>query len=184
MIAKIPVSEAKHQTVADRVEIVRTRSSILRDARAGTGADSRVCSRRRIGKGGPSRVRRRGEVHMEMVGCVVRIGGLTRESDESVRRAGGRQGGAIQISGKKGVDRATQWSNWADKTRRLSKKHFGSIESKRLRTEIGRSRGIEDVHAHVIGIGPDTEVRIIEKVRAEMEPITIISASGIRGLRD
>jgi len=32
---------------------------------------------------------------------------------------------------------------------------------------------LKNVHAHVIGIGPDSEVRVVEKVRAEVKAVTV-----------
>ena len=60
-----------------------------------------------------------------------------------------------------------------------TRQHRGAIKGERLRAEKGRAGGIEHVHAHVVGVGPDAEVRIIEEVRAEVKAITIIGAGGV-----
>src|SRR2546426_2638394 len=57
--------------------------------------------------------------------------------------------------------------------------HFGSVESEGLWAEKGGARRIEHVHAHVIGIGPDAQMGIVEEVRTEMIVIAVIRASGI-----
>ena len=44
--------------------------------------------------------------------------------------------------------------------------------------------GIEHVHRHVVAIGPDAEMGIIEKVGAEVKAIAIVSAGGTRGRGD
>src|SRR5262249_52131942 len=67
-----------------------------------------------------------------------------------------------------------------------SGEHLGTIERERLRAEISGAGGIEHIHAHVISVWPDTEVRVIEEVRAEVKVITSPGAGRIvsRGNRN
>ena len=99
--------------------------------------------------------------------------------DEGVRCARGWQGGAIEIGRQERRDRATERTDRADEGGGRTSQHRGAIEGERLRAEIGRAGGIEHVHAHVVGVGPDRQVRVIEEVRAEVKAITIIGAGGI-----
>ncbi len=95
---------------------------------------------------------------------------------------GAPAGGKVEPSrsaGRKGATERTERTDRADESGGRTSQHRGAIESERLRTEIGRTGGIEHVHAHVVGVGPDREVRVIEEVRPEMKPITIIGAGGI-----
>ncbi|PZR75012.1 MAG: hypothetical protein DLM73_06450 [Chthoniobacterales bacterium] len=66
----------------------------------------------------------------------------------------------------------------------LAGQHFCAIESESLRTEIGSTRGVEYVHAHVIGVRPDTDVRVVKKVGAEVKAVTVVSAGGVGRGRD
>ena len=43
---------------------------------------------------------------------------------------------------------------------------------------------VENVHAHVIAIGPDAELRIVEKVRAEMKSIAMVRTRRVTGGRN
>src|SRR5262249_44607091 len=102
---------------ADAIKIIRAGNSILRHAGAGRWTKSGETSRRWIGKGGEGRVRRSYEIHMEMIGGVIWISGLTGKSYESVWSACWRQGRPVEVCRQKGIDRSTER---ADRTYKCS----------------------------------------------------------------
>ena len=113
---------------------------------------------------------------MEVIGRVLVA---AREAEESVRRTGGRQGEAVEVRRQEGRHRATERTDRADEGGRSASQHRGAIEGEGLRAKVGRAGGVEHVHTHVVGVGPDGEVRIIEEIRPEVKAIPIIGAGGI-----
>ena len=116
-----------------------------------------------------------------MIRRVIGIDGLSREADERRRRAGRRQCRAIKVGGQKRIDRTAQGTCWTNEARGKTSEHFCPIERERLWTEIRRPRRIKDVHAHVIGVRPDAQMRVIEEIRAEMKTVAEIGAGGVAG---
>src|SRR5207248_4430879 len=114
-----------------------------------------------------------------MIGRVIRIGALTRESNEGGRRTRRREGWTIEVGGQERVNGAAEWSARADKCRRQVGEHLGTIKRKSLRAEVERAGGVKHVHTHVITVGPDTQLRIVKEVRAKMKAIACISAGGV-----
>src|SRR5438477_12733311 len=110
---------------------------------------------------------------MEMISGVIGIGRLSGKSNKGVGSARRRQGWSIKVRGQKAIDRSTERSDWANESSGLPGQHLGSIEGKRLRAQVRRASRVEDAHAHVIGIRPDAEMGIIEKVSAERNPVAI-----------
>ncbi|PZR75011.1 MAG: hypothetical protein DLM73_06445 [Chthoniobacterales bacterium] len=82
VVAKIPVGEAEHQTVADAIEITGRSYSLLRHACAGSRTERRVGRGGRSSKGSKGRARGRSKVYVEMIGGVILIGDLAGESHE------------------------------------------------------------------------------------------------------
>src|SRR6478736_49404 len=98
---------------------------------------------------------------MEVIGRVFVIAG---EAKEGIWRASRRQSRAIEVRWEERRDGAAKWSNRAYKGSRAARQHRRAIEGKRLRAEVGRARRIEHVHAHVISVGPNAKVRVVEEV--------------------
>src|SRR5439155_14919614 len=117
-------------------------------------------SGRWTGEGSKGRVRRRNEIHVKMVGGIIWIRRLAGKPHKSVRSARWRQPRTIEICGQKGIDRSTKRSDWTNEGSRLPGQHLRTVKGEGLRTEVRCARRVENVHAHVIGIGPYTEVRI------------------------
>src|SRR5207245_2313532 len=46
------------------------------------------------------------------------------------------------------------------------------------------ARGGEDVHAHVVGVRPDPELRVVEEVGSEVEAVAVPGAGRVAGRRD
>ena len=116
---------------------------------------------------------------MEMIGRVIWIGGLTGKSYESVRRACWRQGRPVKICWQKRIDRSTERSDRTNKGSGLARQHLCAVKGERLRTKITRACRVEDVHAHVISIGPNAQVRVIKEIRPKVKSVTVITARGI-----
>ena len=114
-----------------------------------------------------------------MVGRVVRVGNLSRESNKGGGCTGRGKSRPIEVRGQEGIDGTTERTGWTNKGSRLAGQHLGSIKSECLRTEVRGAGGVKDVHAHVIAVGPDAQVRIVVKVRAEMKAVTGITAGGV-----
>src|SRR4029077_10597279 len=117
---------------------------------------------------------------MKMIRRIIWIRGLTGKSYESVRSARWRQPGPVEICWQKGIDRSAERSDGTNKGCGLPRQHLRPIKREGLRTEISRACRIEHIHAHVIGVGPYAEVRVIKKIRAEVKSVTVVTACGIR----
>ena len=113
---------------------------------------------------------------MKVVGRVLVA---AREAEESVRRAGGRQGETVEVGRQKGRNRAAERTDRTDEGRRSASQHRGTIERERLRTEVSRAGRVEHVHAHVVRVRPDGELGVIEVVRPKVETITIVGAGRV-----
>src|ERR1700681_4080138 len=174
MVTKIPVGQPEHQAVADAVEVIGRGYVLLRHASASARTERRETRGRGRSKGAKGRVRGCDKVRVEMIGRVIRIGSLPGESHERVRRTRWRQSWPIQISGQKGIDRAAERSDRADESSRCTGQHLRAIESKRLRSKIRSAGGVEDVHAHVVTVGPDTQVGIIKKVTPKVKAVAVV----------
>ncbi len=161
VVAEISIRQAKHEPVADPVQLVRIGDPGLGNAIARPGTESGVTSGGHTAEKIKSRVRRGLEVDVEMVD---KVEIAVRETDKSVRRAVGRQGEAIEVRRQKWRDGGAERFDRADESRRITRQHRRAIERERLRPEIGGAGCVEHVHAHVISVGPDGEVRVIVKV--------------------
>src|SRR5580765_1392273 len=94
-----------------------------------------------------------------------------RQTDKSVRGSARWRSKAIEITWQKiGLGRAADNSR-RNECSRIARQHGCAIESKRLRPKACRSSGVENVVRHIIAIRPNSEVRIIEKVGAEVESV-------------
>src|SRR5439155_3090438 len=71
-----------------------------------------------------------------------------------------------------------------DERRRIAREHGRAVERERLRAEKRRAGRVEDVHAHVVGVGPDRELRVVEEARAEVEGVAVVRARRVAGRRD
>ena len=112
------------------------------------------------------------------------VGTAARERDKRIGGAGRRQNRAVEVAGQEGRLSRSSGDSRGDKSGRQAGEHFRAVKGEGLGTEKGGAGGVEHVHGHVVAVGPDAEMRIIEKVGAEVKGITIVSAGGIRGSRD
>jgi len=172
MIAKLAITKPKHEAVAQGIEIVGGRYSQLRDTRPGCGTKSGKTSSGWRGEGRPGGITRSSEIHMEVVNVVFAAAWIADEGLGGARRG---QRGAVEVSRQKGGCRPAQRSCRTDEGRRGAREHFRPIEGERLRPEKTRAGRVKDIHAHVVGIGPHCELRIVEEVRAQMKAIPIIT---------
>src|SRR5260370_19356934 len=85
----------------------------------------------------------------------------------------------MEVGGQERVNGAAEWSGRADKRRRQVGEHVGTIKRESGRAEVGRAGGVNHVHTHVITVGPDTQLRIVKEVRAEVKAIASIGAGGV-----
>src|SRR5262245_26034247 len=113
---------------------------------------------------------------MEMINAVVAAGRIT---NKGLWRTGGGRGAAVDICGEEGCSRATERSDRTNECSRRAREHLGAVKGKWLRAEEAGAAGVKHVHAHVISIGPDTELRVIKEIRAKMEAVTIVTSGGI-----
>src|SRR5262249_49641315 len=146
-------------------------------SRGGTKRRIPCCRRRRKRREGG--IRWRVEVNMKVIGRVVRIACLTRETNKSRGRAVGWQVSSVEIGRQKRIDRATQGSHWTGESSSLTYQHLCPVKGERLRTKISSARGIEHVHAHVVAVRPNTQVRVIKEIGAEMKSVAIVGARRI-----
>src|SRR5688572_23693195 len=112
------------------------------------------------------------------------IRSTARPFDKHRGRARWRQSRSIEIGRK---IRLFEWSigdTGRDESRRQSREHLRAIESERLWSKIRRRERVEHVHAHVIAVGPNAQVRIVEEVGTEMKVVTMIRAGGVASGRD
>src|SRR2546421_11646706 len=107
------------------------------------------------------------------------ISSSARKFYEGRRRAGRRRCRSIEISRQVNVLRRTTGGARANERCRQSRQHLCAVEREWLRAEECCARCIEHIHAHVIGVGPNSEVRIIEEVIAEVERGTVVRTRGI-----
>ena len=182
--AEVAVGNAEHEPIADAVEFIGGGDAHFGNAGTSSGTKRGESCRWRSGKGGKSGVRRCREIRVEMISGVIRATRLPGEADESGGRARGRQSGTIQIGREKRIDRTAQRADWTDESGGLTDEHLCAIEGKRLRPEIRGAGGIKDVHAHVIAVRPDAQVRVIVKVRTEVKPVARVGAGRVGGGRD
>src|SRR6266568_7203531 len=100
------------------------------------------------------------------------------------RRACRRQTRAVEVG------RQVDFFSWSagdpggDERGRLAGEHLGAVECVWLRTQEGCAGRVEYVHAHVIGIGPDTQVWVVEKVGPKVKGVAVPTAGGIAGRGD
>ncbi|HAF14621.1 MAG TPA: hypothetical protein DCK99_13175 [Blastocatellia bacterium] len=161
VVAKIPISQTEHQAVPNAIEFVGRSNSQLGHAGAGRWAERSKARCCRSGESRKGRIRWCSEVHVEVIRGVL---ATSWESYETIRRTGRRQRRAVQIGRQKGRDRAAERADRADEGGGRASQHRRAIERKRLRTEVSCAGGIEHIHAHVIAVGPDSELGIVEKV--------------------
>src|SRR5438093_6046675 len=88
---------------------------------------------------------------------------------------------AVEVGGQVDVLVGAPGDSGGNEGGRLAGEHLRAIEGEGLWAQEGRATRVEYVHAHVIGIGPNTQVWVVEKVRAEMKAIAVVTASGIAG---
>ena len=123
-------------------------------------------------------LRRRREIDVEVISRVFVL--ADRETDEGVRRAGGRQSRAVQVRRQERQRRRPpSGPTGLMKVAGAPASIAARSKANGCGPEIGCAGGVKDVHAHVIGVGPDREVRVIEEVRAKVEPVTVIGAGCI-----
>ncbi len=102
-------------------------------------------------------------------------------------RAGSRRDEAVHVRRQHATEKACSGAALVlveinEAGRGIACDHFGAVESENSRAQKRRTRLIELVIGHVIGVGPHAEVRIVvEIIIRHHEVIKIICASGISG---
>src|SRR5712691_698978 len=112
------------------------------------------------------------------------VGTSAREFHERRRGVCGRRRRAVQVGGQIGVLGGSAGDAGADEGGRVAGQHRRAVEGEWLRAEEGRARRVEYVRAHVVSVGPDGEVRIVEEVVTHVKTIAVIGAAGIARGRD
>src|SRR5204863_1903989 len=120
-------------------------------------------------------------INVELIEVVVTA---TWKSHKRVRRARGRKCVSVEVRRQIGIYTPSAGSGRRDECRGLSRQHLGAIEGERLRTQIRGPRRVEHVHAHVVRVGPDAELRVVVEARTEMEVVAVIRAGRVRGSRN
>src|SRR5258705_5779909 len=105
----------------------------------------------------------------------------TRKLHERRRRSYWWQDGAVEISGEVNLLKWAAGDSGGDKSSRQTCEHLGAVKGEWLWAQEGGARRVEHVHAHVISIGPDTKVGIVEKIRAKVKAVAVVTARGITG---
>ena len=162
-----------HQPVADAVQAL---AAELGHAGPSRGAELRKAGSGRAREERERRVGRNREVGVE-VEDLVNAG--ARPLHERARRARGRQRRAVQVGGVVRILARADGDAGAHEGRGIAGEHRRPVERERLRAEKRVARRVEDVHAHVIGVGPDGDVGIVEEVRAQVKAVAGISAGRV-----
>jgi hypothetical protein len=98
----------------------------------------------------------------------------SREGDERIRGPGRRSYRTVEVAGQEGRLAPSSRDSWGDKSGGQTGEHSRAVKGEGLWTEKGSAGCVEHVIGHVVAVGPDTEMRIIEKVGAEVKAITIV----------
>src|SRR4030095_12270079 len=178
MVAKVAVSQSEHQAVG---KIIETFAAELWNQRK----EFSKTRRGRRPKERESGVGRDGEIHVEVI---TPIGASVRKENVRVRCARWRKRRAIQVGWQhRRVSRAEPWHQDHFRSR-VSCDHLRAIESVGLRTEVGGTRRVEHVHAHVISVWPNSEMwGVIESRTPDRCQVVIIpgvAPSGVARCRN
>jgi len=180
-VGELAIGQPEHQTVANSVQLVGSRAAQLGDTGSGAGTESgeaRGGGTADESKGGVSG---RSEIGVEKPDLV---DAGARERDKRIGGAGSGKDRTVEVARQEGRFGSSSGYSRGDKSSRQTGEHFRAVKGEGLGPEKGGARGVEHVHGHVVAVGPDAEMRIIEKVGAQVKGITIVSAGGIRGSRD
>jgi hypothetical protein len=179
-VGEFAVGEPEHQTIANAVQTRLWRQlghagSVGAGTELGKARRSRTANEIKGGVGGCD------EVGMEEPDL---IGTAAWKGDKGVIHAGRGKDRAVDVAGQKRRLTSSSRDSRGDKSGGDAGEHFRAVKGEGLGTEKGRPSRVEDVHRHVVAVGPDTEVWIVKKVGAEMKAVAIVSAGGIGGRRD
>src|ERR1043166_7547197 len=171
-VGEVAIGEALHQTVGQRVELLR--SARLRDARP---AAARLAEGRDRERGRPRerRVGGGGEVGVHLPD----VGRVRTEVDEVFGRARGRRDCAVEVCGQHAAEARTQ----------LEALLGGRGAGDHLRAVVGAEARADEaapgkhVVGRVVAVGPDAELRVVVEVRL-FEGVDVVGARRVRCLRD
>ena len=154
VIDEIPVSEPEHQPIrqrVDRIGILWLRNAIA--AAAGSvGRSNRHDRLQSFGGIGRSR-----PIHFHSI----EVHAIAMERGENARRAARRQRETVQV--RRHMAAFCRIENDLPRRARIAREHFRAVHCAKDATEKAGpgSGGRELVGHHVVGVGPDAEVRII-----------------------
>src|SRR4051812_17323236 len=107
-----------------------------------------------------------------------------RKFYERGRRADRWRNRAVEIAGQINIFVRSAGYASGNEGRGQTLQHLRAIKREWLGAQESSAGSIEDVHAHVVSIGPNTQVWIIEEVRTQVKSVTVVAAGGIAGRRD
>ena len=176
VIAEVAIGKAVHQTVGERVELLRCAK--LRDARAASSAaglsESGGCEVCGPGERG---VGRRREVHVELP--VRELVARRAVSDDVIGRAGRGQARSVDVGRQQSAE--VRADAEALLGRRLAGQHARPVVGAGLAASEGVA--VKKVEGDVVRVGPDRHLRIVGEVRV-LEGVAVVGAGRITRLRD
>jgi hypothetical protein len=122
-----------------------------------------------------------GPVDVEAVHLVA---AAARVLDERVRSAGRRRRRAVEVGRQVGVLQLAARDPRRDEARRGAGQHRRPVERERLRAQVALSLSVEHVGAHVVRVRPHPELRVVDEVLSEVEPVAVVGAARVAGTRD
>jgi len=179
-VGELAIREPEHQTIANAVQ-TRLRRQLGHTGSVGAGTERGKASRSRTANKSKGSVGGRDEIGVEKSDLV---GAASRKRDIGIADAGRRENCPVEVAGQeRRLARPTR-DPWRNKSSGHAGEHFRAIKRKGLRTEKGGASRVENVHGHVVAVGPDAEMGIVKKVGTHVKAVAIVGAGGVGGRRD